>query len=285
MAQNPKNLKVLVVDDKPYMRTLVRAILSGFELRQVEEAADGTEGIEEFRLFQPDIVITDWNMTPTNGQKFVRSIRDDVESPDRYVPIIVMTGHTEPERVAEIRDAGVTEILAKPFSGELLHERLLAALSRPRAFVQSGDYFGPDRRRRKAKDYVTDERRQEDSPLVVASQLEYEERATADISELDHSFADMKEAGRFDMPLLLDRIQGLEGQGHNFNYPLITDYAGSLYHYLGNCEELDEGGIDVVETHLTALAVIASNRVSGQGNDVARDLGKCLRELVGRSLT
>jgi CheY-like chemotaxis protein len=284
MSQELENLKVLVVDDKPYMRTLVRAILSGFELRRIEEANDGAEGFDEFRHFRPDIVITDWNMQPADGDRFVRSIRTDKTSPNRYVPIIVMTGHTEPDRIAQIRDCGVTEILAKPFSGQLLHERLLSALSKPRAFIQSGDYVGPDRRRRSVRDQVTDDRRRQDRTLVVASQLEYEENATAEIHQLDSDFADMKQRGEFDLPLLLDRVQCLEGRGHSFNYPLITDYAGSLYHFLGNCDGLDKDGIEVVETHLTALAVLASNRMSGQGNQTARELGRCLRELVGQSL-
>ncbi len=284
MSIDLENLKVLVVDDKPYMRTLVRTILGAFELRKVEEASDGSGGLAEFRHFKPDIVITDWNMEPTNGRAFVRQIRDDEGNPDRFVPIIVMTGHTEPENIAEIRDSGVTEILAKPFSGRLLHERLIAAMSKPRSFVQSADYFGPDRRRRKLAEYLGGDRRYADQTLVVASQLEYEERATAEINELDNAFAAMKRSGAFDMALLLDRVQCLEGSGHGYNYPLITDYAGSLHHFLGNCDHLDEAGIDVVETHLTALAVVASNRMSGQGNETTRELGKCLRSLVGRSL-
>ena len=76
MSTELDKTKVLVVDDKPYMRTLVRAILGGFKLRRVEEANDGSEGFEEYRQFQPDIVITDWNMQPISGRKFVRSIRE-----------------------------------------------------------------------------------------------------------------------------------------------------------------------------------------------------------------
>ena len=196
-----------------------------------------------------------------------------------------MTGHTEHARIAEIRDAGVTEILAKPFSGDLLHERLISALSKPRSFVQSGDYFGPDRRRRTPIEDLVQERRSSDQILMVASQLEFEERATAEINELDGVFSDMKFNGAFDMPCLIDRVQCLAGQAKNYDYPLITEYAESLYSYLGDCDVLDEDGVEVVETHLTSLAVIAGNRMSGQGNEIARDLGKCLRELVGKTLT
>ena len=48
-----------------------------FELRKIEEVNDGSEGFDEFREYNPDIVMTDWNMLPTNGRNLVRSIRED----------------------------------------------------------------------------------------------------------------------------------------------------------------------------------------------------------------
>ena len=90
MSYDPENLKVLVVDDKPYMRTLVRVILNGFEIAKVEEAADGSQGFDILRQFNPDLVITDWQMQPTNGKKFVQLIRDYKGGASRFVPIIVM---------------------------------------------------------------------------------------------------------------------------------------------------------------------------------------------------
>ncbi len=284
MSYDLKDLKVLVVDDKPYMCTLVRAILAGFEIGKVEVAGDGSQGYDKFRLSNPNIVITDWNMQPANGRILVWYIRNCEDSPNRIVPIIVMTGHTEPECITQIRDAGATEILAKPFSGNLLIERINSALSKPRSFVRSANFSGPDRRRRKLAEYVGIDRRCEGQTQIVASQLIYEELAAKEINDLDDAFSAMKQSDEFDIPLLLDHLQWLEGHGHRHNYPLITDFAGSLSHFLGNCDALDKTGPEIVDAHLTALAFIASNRMSGQDNETGREMHKCLRELVGMSL-
>ena len=60
----------------------------------------------------------------------------------------------------------------------------------------------------------------------------------------------------------------------------MTEFAGSLSHFLGKHNALDKTGIEIIDTHLSALAVIASNRMSGQGDETGRELRKCLRELV-----
>ena len=68
--------------------------------------------------------------------------------PDRLLgAILVVTGHSDQKRVLAARDAGATEILAKPISIKTLHDRLVWVLQNPRAFIKSGEYTGPDRRR------------------------------------------------------------------------------------------------------------------------------------------
>ncbi|MEE8129654.1 MAG: hypothetical protein V3T48_05170, partial [Vicinamibacterales bacterium] len=85
---------------------------------------------------------------PLNGLDFVRMVRFGKESPNRYVPIIMLTGHTELHRVCEARDAGVNEFLSKPVSAKAVYSRIASIIENPRMFVHTKTYFGPCRRRR-----------------------------------------------------------------------------------------------------------------------------------------
>ena len=75
-------------------------------------------------------------------------VRSGEDSPNPYVPIIMLTGHTELHRVCEARDAGVNEFLAKPISAKALYSRVASIIEFPRPFIRTKSYFGPCRRRR-----------------------------------------------------------------------------------------------------------------------------------------
>ncbi|MBU6298344.1 MAG: response regulator, partial [Alphaproteobacteria bacterium] len=84
---------------------------------------------------------------------FTREVRTSAQSPNPYVPIIMVTGHTERHRVETARDAGVTEFLAKPITAQNLFLRIAEIVERPRSFVRCNGYFGPDRRRHADETY------------------------------------------------------------------------------------------------------------------------------------
>ena len=94
-----------------------------------------------------DFVISDINMQPMDGKEFTRQVRMAPGSPDPYVPIIICTGHAEIEHICGARDAGANEILRKPITARNVYERIRAIVERPRPFVHSDNYNGPDRRR------------------------------------------------------------------------------------------------------------------------------------------
>lgn len=141
------NLKVLMVDDNQHMRMLVRSILGAFGLKQVEDSDNAGAAFDKFIQFSPDIVITDLHMEPKSGLDLVRRIRTADDSPNPYVPIIVLSGYSEAVRVAEARDAGANEFLTKPISALSIYRRIQSVIENPRSFVRTGGYFGPDRRR------------------------------------------------------------------------------------------------------------------------------------------
>lgn len=152
-------LRFLVIDDNAHMRRIVRTLLHGFGAREVYEAEDGASGLEAFTHYMPDIILADWAMPVFDGLELAQMIRQPGANSNPYVPIIMLTGHSEKKRVTAARDAGVTEFMAKPISAKSLYQRILNVVANPRPFIKTKDYFGPDRRRNTGANYVGPERR------------------------------------------------------------------------------------------------------------------------------
>ncbi len=146
-SERPR-LCVLVVDDNPQFHRVFKAILRGVGIDEIRVALDAKAALREICDAQPDIIFVDWSMEPVNGLDLVRLIRNADEGLDPLIPIVMITGHAEAHRVKAARDAGVTEFLVKPVSMQSVAARIDEILYRPRAFIQSFTYVGPDRRRR-----------------------------------------------------------------------------------------------------------------------------------------
>ena len=153
--------KVLVVDDNIHMRKLVTTILQAFGVIQIYEAENGDRAWAILREANPDVVVMDWMMEGMSGIELTRMIRTNPQSPNPFVPVIMLTGHTLIEDVAEARDAGINEFIAKPVSVKTMMQRLVAVIEHPRPFVRTLGYFGPCRRRRSTEEYRGPERRNE----------------------------------------------------------------------------------------------------------------------------
>lgn len=152
-------LKVLIVDDNRNMRRLVKSVLVALGVKTVAEAENGADAVKALVNFEADFVICDWNMKPIDGIEFTNLIRKDEDSPNIYLPIIMLSGHTEMGRIVAARDAGVNEFLAKPVSATNLYQRVKAIIDAPRNYIRTPSYFGPDRRRRNDPGYIGDDRR------------------------------------------------------------------------------------------------------------------------------
>jgi two-component system, chemotaxis family, chemotaxis protein CheY len=153
MTYKLQNAKILIVDDMVPMQTLLRSLLGIFGFRDIEIARNGEEGFEKFCMFQPDLVLADWIMSPIDGIEMTQMIRNDPRSPNRFTPIILMTGYSSRMHVEEARDKGVTEFVVKPFTARDLFSKLEHIIEKPRQFVDADSFFGPDRRRRNKEDF------------------------------------------------------------------------------------------------------------------------------------
>jgi two-component system chemotaxis response regulator CheY len=142
-----QQLTLLVVDDNPFMRSLVRGMLANLGVRTIYEAGDGIAALDMIRSVNPDIVVLDLEMPLLNGAELVRIVRSPGAFPTPDLPIIVLTAHGERRRILEAAKLGVNEFLCKPVSAKALYDRLLSILLKPRQSVQLGEYYGPAPRR------------------------------------------------------------------------------------------------------------------------------------------
>lgn len=155
-----ERLKVLVVDDNHHMINIIKTILRGFEVKDFFDASNAADAFAIVRGTPIDLIITDFAMDPINGCEFTKLIRTAEDSPNHFVPIIMLTAYAERSKVEQARDAGVTEFCAKPVTATELYRKVCAVINTPRSFIRTNVYFGPDRRRRKDDSYRGKERRE-----------------------------------------------------------------------------------------------------------------------------
>jgi two-component system chemotaxis response regulator CheY len=160
MDRSLARMKVLVVDDNQHMTNIVKAILRGFDVKDLFEAHNAMDGFNILRTNTVDLVITDYAIRPQDGCYFTRMLRNSPDSTHHFVPIIMLTAYAERSKVELARDAGVTEFCAKPVTATELYRKVCAIINTPRSFIRTPVYFGPDRRRRRDDSYAGQERRE-----------------------------------------------------------------------------------------------------------------------------
>lgn len=170
-----ENVSFLLIDPSIFMRSVVRNVLNTFGAKKIIEASNGEEALEELKAFMPDIILTEWVMSPINGIELAKHLRRDDDSPNVFIPIIMITAHTELIKIATARDAGINEFVAKPMSAKGLLDHINEVIEHPRNYVKEDEYFGPDRRRRRVKSFRGKERRHHVEKLEDASKLDQDQ--------------------------------------------------------------------------------------------------------------
>ncbi len=113
----------LIIDDSRAMRRILRQIVQplGFDIL---EAGDGQEGLVQLSAHPDEVEVTlvDWNMPVMNGLEFVKSVRSDAAYAD--MKLMMVTTETEQAQMARALMAGVDEFVMKPFTADILVEKL-----------------------------------------------------------------------------------------------------------------------------------------------------------------
>lgn len=140
-------IHILIVDTDHKMATLVKKLLASLGCKRMFIVHDGLEALDLMKMEHIDLVITDWELKAMNGLELTMYLRQSLDSPNRMIPIIMLTARNDRDDIQTARDAGVSEYLIKPFSAKSLLERVQAVVEDPRSFIISKGYTGPDRRR------------------------------------------------------------------------------------------------------------------------------------------
>lgn len=122
MAAIDKSIKVLVVDDFSTMRRIVKNILNSLGFDNIEEAEDGAEALKKVKAGGIGFIISDWNMPNMMGIDFLKEVRADDNT--KEIPFLMVTAEAQKENVMEALQAGVNDYIVKPFTADLLEEKL-----------------------------------------------------------------------------------------------------------------------------------------------------------------
>lgn len=159
----PDQLRVLntliIVDNLP-MFQIFRGVLEELGIQNVTHGRTAQIAIQSLMTEPIDLVIID-DYAPLDGVKFLNLLRKGSNKLPNAVPVMFVTARAERDRIVAARDAGASEIMLKPFTAAQLLARLTTTVKKPRPFVESKVYVGPDRRRH-ATDGNTIERRGND---------------------------------------------------------------------------------------------------------------------------
>ncbi len=122
MALPDLGIKILVVDDMATMRRIIKGLLNQLGYKNIEEAEDGKVALQKLKSQDFDFVITDWNMPNMTGLELVQEIRKDPELKD--LPVLMVTAEAKKENVLMAIKAGVNNYIVKPFTAEVLKEKM-----------------------------------------------------------------------------------------------------------------------------------------------------------------
>lgn len=144
------SLRLLVADADPHVAPVLLRTLQNMGFRRVDLVNNGQEALNYVSNHFTDLLITEWQMNPMNGLELISELRTAENSPNRTVPVIMLTARAEKKDVEQARDAGITEFVIKPFTARTVFDRIQQLVDNPRSFVVAPTYVGPERRRRNA---------------------------------------------------------------------------------------------------------------------------------------
>lgn len=119
----PPNPRVMIVDDEPFMRRTIRAMLRVVGPCIVSEAGDGEEALRLVAAEKPDVILCDINMAPMSGPEFVQALRQHREPKIRDIAVVMLTVTADEATVRGVAPLGVQGYLIKPVSPKQIAER------------------------------------------------------------------------------------------------------------------------------------------------------------------
>lgn len=326
---DPDAATVLLVEDNAQVRRLLGAVLRAIGIGRVVSAANGSEAIRILRqqataardgtdgedgATRFDVVISDWKMHPGDGVALLRWIRRHRESPNRFVPFLMLSAYVDPDRVRLARDLGASAYIAKPFTADTVARYVSIALTDARRFVEIGDYFGPDRRgnspglseaERRDRDRSDREkgvrffmppqsiegRRAGGTPIdaqrLMTIQKVIEQRAESfldwakeSVARLDLELDMAAKRGPGERRVPFNRINQivheLRGQGTTFGYPLLSAIAKHIEEATARDFDRSDATLAIIRAQAKGLKQVIRSRLTGDGGAKGQELMRAL---------
>lgn len=120
-------MRFLVVDDSSTMRRIIINTLNKLGHQDIIEAGNGREGIDRLAATTVDVIITDWNMPELSGIEFIRAIR--AQEKTAKIPVLMVTTNAAKDDIVEALRAGVTNYVVKPFTPDVMKEKIEGLLA------------------------------------------------------------------------------------------------------------------------------------------------------------
>ncbi|MBF0119547.1 MAG: response regulator [Desulfobacterales bacterium] len=122
------SIKILIVDDFATMRRILKNILKQIGFKNIDEADDGANALEQLKTVKYDLIISDWNMPKMTGLELLKNVRS---MPDfKSTPFLMVTAEAQKQNVIEAVQAGVSNYVVKPFTAEAISDKLSKILNK-----------------------------------------------------------------------------------------------------------------------------------------------------------
>jgi two-component system chemotaxis response regulator CheY len=161
-------LSLLIVEPDATATATWRRLLASLKISKAQFVPDAAQAWTHLgrAVAAVDIMVSRWELPEQDGIALVSKLRHHADSPAPFLPTVIVTQSVTRERIRRALDVGVHEILVPPLTPKAVEARLREIIERPRKFLRSGDYFGPDRRRTVRPDYAGPFRRADDRKSV-----------------------------------------------------------------------------------------------------------------------
>jgi CheY-like chemotaxis protein len=315
---NLKSMTLLIVDGNDFSRNFARNLCRSFHFAEILTAGDTNAALGHLQSSDIDMMLTDWMLKPERADAFVRQVRTSPGIRSPFLPIIVLSGIVDRDTIAEARDAGTNEFMARPFElGQLLH-RFSQVLLSPRPFIRCPSYVGPDRRRQQRPFEGPDRRAGAAKPLrptsagaaaakaasaggltigamveagekvIVAEEQRYREVRRQDLEELGLLFEQLRQ-GTAPPEATVEQIylksHSLKAMGQTFGFPLLTEAGDSLCSLLWRLPQERMTApmtLQGVEAHVRTMTMIVAQDIRHDGGALGAELIDGLRTIVSR---
>ena len=141
--------KIVLLHGNTQLTDIMRGMLSSFGVHNVYEVKDIDWAHDLLHRIRPTFAIVDYKLSQSNGVEFVRTVRNDSQSADPQLPILMMAKHARRQHVMEAINVGVNEFLALPIHPKGFYRQVDRIINHPWSYINVSWYFGPDRRRLK----------------------------------------------------------------------------------------------------------------------------------------